>query len=318
VHNGLVTTRFLAVMCAAGTVVSAPARGDALGPERDRSASVKEIFRGPFQSSRLFAMPIADVVGAYQLTASGDGSLLQDTGILSFAGVLAIGFGDVAQLEYRHTAAISIENTAAPVPAVGVQLKLPLRERKYVPAFAAAFRLGVPRTEQFGATSVDETVTDLYLVSRLKLWGALDSTTAHVGVRVSSAKIEIAGDRAAVAEKYLVLPTGGFEVAATAKARFVAELALAPQFRYDVDDPDAVPEVSHGLLGRLGVRWWVIPALSIDGSIGYQLEVAGARPAEGLNDVVQWDIRLGGELFIPWGALACRAVGVFCERGGAP
>jgi hypothetical protein len=28
---------------------------------------------------------------------------------------------------------------------------------------------------------------------------------------------------------------------------------------------------------------------------------------------VTWDIRLGAEVFIPWGALACRATGAFCE-----
>src|SRR5687768_10832062 len=81
-----------------------------------------------YRSPRLFAMPAADVVGAYRLSLSADGSLLQETGILSFAGVVAIGFGDIAQLEYRHTSAISIEGTTAPVPAIGVQAKLPLRE----------------------------------------------------------------------------------------------------------------------------------------------------------------------------------------------
>ena len=51
----------------------------------------------------------------------------------------------------------------------------------------------------------------------------------------------------------------------------------------------------------------------IDGSIGYQLEVANAAPATGPDAVVQWDIRLGAEVFVPWGARACRAAGVFCD-----
>src|SRR5205085_9580640 len=89
---------------------------------RTRDATLGEIFRGPFRSSRLYAMPTADVVGAYVLSVSGEGSLLQQPGLLTAAGVLAIGFGDIAQLEYRHTAAISVTGVDAPVPAVGVQL----------------------------------------------------------------------------------------------------------------------------------------------------------------------------------------------------
>jgi len=283
-------------------------------PPRRRDASLGTIYRGPFQSSRLYAMPVADVVGAYQLSFSGDGSLLQQPGILSSAGVLAIGFGDIAQLEYRHTTAISIENTTAPVPSVGVQLKLPLRERPYVPAFAVAFRLGVPRREVFGATHVDETVTDLYLVGRLRMAGELRPLTLHGGVRVSSARIEIGGDQTFEAKRRLVLPTAGIELAMNPTARLVGEIALAPQFRFDPAAP-AEPRIDHGLLGRLGVRWFVLPAVCIDASLGYQLEVAQARAADGASAFVQWDIRLGGEVFVPWGALVCRAAGIFCEQG---
>jgi len=267
---------------------------------------------GPFQSSRLYTMPIADVIGAYQLSLSGDASLLQETGVLSSAGVLAIGFGDIAQLEYRHTTAISIESTSAPVPAVGVQLKLPLGERPYLPAWAVAFRLGVPRREVFGATDVDETVTDLYLVGRLRLAPAVSAVTLHGGVRISSASIETSGAQVLKAERRMVLPAGGIEVAMNPSARMIGELALVPQFRFDPAVP-AAPRIEHGVLGRFGVRWSVLPAVSIDASLGYQLEVARARAADGVRSVVQWDIRLGGEIFVPWGALACRAVGIFCE-----
>ncbi len=279
-------------------------------PARRRDATWTEITDGPFQSSRLFAMPIADVVGAYQASVSGDGSLLQETGILSFAGVVAVGFGDIAQLEYRHTTAISIEGTSAPVPAVGVQLKLPLRERRWVPAWAVAFRLGVPRREEFGPVEVDETVTDLYLVGRLRLG---DRATLHGGARVSKATIAIGGDRMLEADRNLLLPTFGAELVMNPQARLVTEIALAPQFRYDPEAGDD-PRIDHGLLGRLGMRWFVHPMLSIDGSVGYQLEVARARAADGLSSIVQWDIRLGGELFIPWGAVVCRATGAFCDE----
>jgi len=284
----------------------------ARGPQRRRDATPRQLFGGPFASSRLFAMPTADVVGAYVLSLSGDGSLLQETGLLTSAGVVAIGFGDIAQLEYRHTSAISIDAVHAPLPSVGVQLQVPLPERSWVPALGVAFRLGVPREQVFGATTVTETVTDLYLVGRLR-FDTAPWLRLHGGARISSAKIELSGARTFDGEpETLVLPTAGYEIAMNPTSTIVGEIALAPQFRWTPGSSDA-PTIDHGLLGRLGLRWAVLPSLILDGSIGYQLEVARSAPADGLAAVVQWDIRLGAEVFVPWGALACRAVGVFCE-----
>jgi hypothetical protein len=290
---------------------------------RRRDATLAEIMRGPYRSSRLFSMPVADVVGAYQMTVSGDGSLLQETGILSFAGVAAIGFGDLAQLEYRHTAAIGVERTAAPVPAVGVQLKIPIPERKYIPSLAIAFRYGVPRDEKLdGGVTVTESVTDFYVVARLQLWGAAQAVSLHAGARISQAKLLVgaaAGDCDAnplCDQRYILLPTFGIDIAANRTAHLIAEAGIAPQFRYDQTDPVAEATVRRGFLGRLGTRWFIHPAFSIDASLGYQLEVAGAHPSDGLKDVVHWDIRVGAELSLPWGGFACKGLGIFCEEGG--
>ena len=285
---------------------------DAAGPARKRDSTVTQIMRGPFQSSRLFAMPTADVIGAYMLSISGDGSLLQKTGLLTSAGVIALGFGDLAQLEYRHSAAISITGVNAPLPGVGVQVKIPIPEYPNVPVFGVAFRLGVPRTETFAATDVIETVTDLYVVGRWR-FSAFDWLTLHGGTRISSARIELAGEHAASpVKKTLYLPTAGYDIRMNPFARIVGEVALAPQFHW-TPGSDERPSIGYGLLGRLGMRWAIIPSVILDGSIGYQLEVANAAPASGPNAVVQWDIRLGAEVFVPWGALACRAAGVFCD-----
>ena len=278
---------------------------------RTREASLANIFRGPFPSSRLFSMPAADTVGAYVLTLSGDASLLQQPGALTSAGLLAIGFGDIAQLEYRHTSAISVTGINAPLPAVGVQLKIPIPERPNVPAFGVAFRLGVPRTETFGDTAVEETVTDFYLVGRLRFEFAR-WLTLHGGARISSAKIELSGDRMFEASRRLVLPAGGYELAMNPTAKIIGEIALAPQFMWDPAGA-ADPVIDYGLLGRFGFRWAIVPSFALDGSIGYQVDVASAAPDDGPSAIVQWDIRLGAEVFVPWGALACRAAGVFCD-----
>jgi hypothetical protein len=290
--------------------VPEPARGarpDATS-NTTRRATLGSMLHGPFRSSRLFAMPTTDVIGAYMLSLSGDGSLLEQPGILTFAGVLAIGFGDIAQLEYRHTEAIGVTGLNAPVPAVGVQLKLPLPERSGIPALGVAFRLGVPRRETISGQAVDETVTDLYLVGRLR-HARVPWLTLHGGTRISSAKA-VPADPAFAQRRTLVLPTAGYEIAMTPGAKIVGEIALAPQFQWTAGAATK-PAIGRGLIGRLGMRWRIFPAVSLDGSLTYQLD--DSAPSEGFDAVVTWDIRLGAEVFIPWGALACRAVGVFCQ-----
>lgn len=279
---------------------------------RTREQSLGQMFRAPFRSARLFAMPSADVVGAYMLSLSGEGSLLQKPGVLTSAGVIAVGFGDIAQLEYRHTEAIGITGLNAPVPAAGVQLKLPIPEHSGIPAIGIAFRLGVPRSETLDGMVVTETVTDLYLVARLR-FASVPWLTLHGGTRISSAKAEpvdpVLGPMLA-RQRTLILPTAGYELAMNATAKLVGEFALAPQFQW-MPAIDARPTIGRGLLGRIGMRWRVLPWATLDGSLGYQLD--DAAPTEGFDAVVTWDIRLGAEVFVPWGALACRVVGVFCD-----
>jgi hypothetical protein len=280
-------------------------------PRATRDATLGSLFRRPFPSSRLFAMPLADVVGAYMLSLSGDGSLLQKPGALTSAGVLAVGFGDIAQLEYRHTEAIGLTGLNAPVPAVGVQLKLPIPEHSGIPAVGIAFRLGVPRSETLDGTTINETVTDLYLVGRLR-FASVPWLTMHGGTRISSAKA-VPGEALPAEQKTLWLPTAGYEVTMNPTAKIVGEIALAPQFQYApaTELGPAMLAIGHGVLGRLGMRWRVLPAIILDGSLGYQID--DAAPTAGFDAVVSWDIRLGAEVFVPWGALACRAAGVFCD-----
>jgi hypothetical protein len=256
-------------------------------------------------------MPAADVVGAYVLSVSAEGSLLQETGVLTSAGVLAVGFGDIAQLEYRHTSAISVTGINAPVPTAGVQVKIPIPEYSGVPALGVAFRIGVPRTEQVGNTDVVEKVTDFYLVARERFDGAR-WLTLHGGVRFSTAKITLSGGTEFTTDKKLVLPTGAIELAMNSTAKLVGEVSLAPRFVW-MPELGTNPEIGYGLLGRVGMRWNLLPSVILDGSIGYQLDVKTAAPAYGPGAIVQWDIRLGAEVFVPWGALACRATGVFCD-----
>lgn len=295
-----------------GVAPAVPAASAEPAQPAARDATLGALFRRPVHSSRLFAMPSADVIGAYMLSLSGDASLLQKPGLLTAAGVAAVGFGDIAQLEYRHTEAIGITGVDAPVPAVGVQLKLPIPEHSAIPAVGVAFRLGVPRSETLDGMTIDETVTDLYLVGRLR-FASVPWLTLHGGTRISSAKAVPADPALATQQQTLWLPTAGYEVAMNPTAKIIGEVALAPQFQWMPASPagPAMLAIGRGVLGRLGMRWQILPSVVLDGSLGYQVD--DAAPTEGFDAVVTWDIRLGAEVFVPWGALACRAVGAFCE-----
>ncbi len=139
-------------------------------------------------------------------------------------------------------------------------------------------------------------------------WNVSAGVTLHGGVRVSAAVLRLGGDASGTARRRLWLPAGGVEVAAGDRAVVIAEIGLAPSFDRD---PAGAPTVDAGVIGRVGARWYLHPAFSFDASVGYQVDQATS--AAGARAVVDWDIRLGGELFVPWGAIACKTAGLFCS-----
>jgi len=250
-------------------------------------------------SPRLFEMPVADVVGPYQASLSYDGSLLEEPGILSSAGVAALGIGDLAQVEYRHTSAIGIRGGNVPLPAVGVQFKLPFAQESRIPAIALAYRLGVEHVETLRGIEYLEKATDVYLVSRIALPASIN---VHLGLRMTSALFASEEVRL---EETLYLPALGI-TRSHGNTTAVMEVGRAPMFVADAND---TPSIEHGFTGRLGLRWRLHPNVSLDASAGYLAKGSGVAPSE----LLQWDIRFGGEVFIPWGQLACTSLSVFCK-----
>jgi hypothetical protein len=311
--------RFRLTLAAAVTIsLSAAGRVHAGEGETGTSGArptVRQAFSGPFTSSHLFAMPTADVVGPFQLSVAGEASLLSESNTLSGGGLAAIGFGDVAQLEYRVSAAFSNSGEAdLLLPSLGVQLKAPFRERRGVPALAVALRLGLPRTTELDdgseVTAYDQRVNDLYVVGRIRLWGPLRGVTLHGGLRVGAASLKTEDTEVS---DVLFLPAGGWELQMNPSARLIGELALVPVF-----DPLAENEedrITAKPFGRLGVRWFVHPAFAIDASLGYRIEIVRFMEENrgSLDDLIGWDIRLGAEFFVPWGALVCRTSGHLCK-----
>jgi hypothetical protein len=278
--------------------------------------SWSQVFSGPFASSHLFSMPTADVVGPYQLSVAGEASLLSESNSFSGGGLAALGFGDVAQLEYRVSAAFSnLGESDLLLPSLGVQLKAPLRERRYLPALALALRLGLPKKEEFDdgseVTTFDQRVNDLYVVGRLRLWGPLRRFTLHGGLRVGAATIASEGHEVS---QVLWLPAVGWDVQMNPRTRLMGELALVPVF--DALAPADEDKIGAKPFGRMGVRWFIHPAFAIDASLGYRIEIVRfmEQTQGSLDALVDWDIRLGAELFIPWGALVCRTGGVLCQK----
>jgi hypothetical protein len=289
-------------------------------PVRSPDASWAEVFRGPFAPSQLFAMPTAKVVGAYQLRLYGDASLLSEQDVLSTSSVAAIGFGDLAQLEYRQSAALSGDERShrdlLGLPSIGLQFEVPLRERRYVPRFGLALRLGLPLESE--GTRVDglarrfeERATDLYLVSSLPL----SRVALHVGARITAASIEEvgAGDSPSEVKRTLVLPAFGVGFAVNRRSSLIFEAAMIP--RFELPSAGEAGAIGSDPYGRAGIRWAALPWLTVDASVGYHLELErrSERPKTGADALVDWDIRLGGEIAIPWGAVVCRNFGIFCS-----
>ena len=232
--------------------------------------------------------------------------------MLTSAGVLAVGFGDIAQIEYRHTGAISVTGVNAPLPAVGVQLTVPIPEYAYVPKLGIAVHIGVPRDEQIGgATSPRRSPTSTSSCASGSRLADAARRAARVAVAPEHHRRRVAarsgsGAHARAADVGVRAARESDDARSSARSRGAA-------VHVDGDGAEK-PAIAYGLLARFGLRWAIVPSVVLDGSLGYQLAKQNGVAGAGPRDVVQqWDIRLGAEVFVPWGALACRAVGVFCE-----
>ena len=230
------------------------------------------------------------------MTLSYEGSLLEERGVLSSAGVFAVGVGDLAQIDYRHTSAIGIKGGNVPLPSVGVQLKLPISVGDFMPALAIAYRLGIAHDEE----GAQEKATDVYGVAHFVLPLGVD---LHAGLRVTQASLEVGGDDPV--EKTDWFPAIGLAKSA-GDATAIIELGRAPKFDLNAAGEG---EINSGITGRLGLRWRLHPRFSLDASAGYLAQSVSADP----NDLLAWDIRLGGEVFVPWGAVACESLHLFCN-----
>lgn len=278
-----------------GEGASEPREVDEVDEPDDSSHPLREAIGQRGNSSRLFYMPVADTVGAYEMTLSYDGSLLEEPGVLSSAGVFAVGVGDLAQIDYRHTSAIGIAGGSVPLPSVGVQLKLPFDTGTMVPAIAISYRLGIEHDEN----GSKQKATDVYGVAHFALPLNLD---LHAGLRVTQAILEVGEEKVEATEWY---PAVGIAHDLGSKATTIIELGRAPKF----DIEDGMPVINSGVTGRVGLRWRVHPRFAFDASAGYLAQGVSTDP----NDFLAWDIRLGGEIFVPWGALACESLSLFCK-----
>ena len=270
-------------------------RGESLDDSSSPAHPLRQAMAKRGNTSRLFFMPVADTVGAYEMALSYDGSLLEEPGVLSSAGVLAVGVGNLAQIDYRHISAIGIDGGSVPLPSVGVQLKLPFDTGDMIPAVAISYRLGIAHEEGDAVQELDE----VYAVAHFALPLDLD---LHVGLRVASASLELNGEEDKTTDWY---PAVGLAHDIGSKVTTILEVGRAPKF----DIVDGAPAINDGVTGRLGLRWRMHPRFSFDASAGYLAQGVSTDP----NDLLAWDIRLGGEVFVPWGALACESLSLFCK-----
>ena len=304
----------VSALALASTVVAEPASDPAAPPALDPAAPAAAPPSLQFHSSHLFDVPTAQVVGAYQLELSGDASLLGEPGVLSTTSLLAIGFGDLAQLEYRHSSAVSsLESYKSfGLPTLGVQIEAPLPRRRWLPTVAVALRYGLPHDDATadGSATFAERATDLYVMASYDLGPA----TLHAGVRFASASIEAVSPTSASPpdiQQTLMLPAFGASISTSPRTSVIAEFSQTPSFA--PGNSTHASSLNTATFARAGVRWALLPGIAIDTSVGYHLEVARLTSSGDGATPLDWDVRIGAEFTVPWGALACRSMKIFCQ-----
>ncbi len=274
---------------------------DATKESRSPSDSWSEVFTQRYISTHLFSMPTASVVGAYKGSFRTDGSLLSRPSALSLFGVVAVGVGEIAQVEYRKTeGVVSGQQTSVDLPSAGLQLRLPYRHR-YVPDTALAIRVGIPI--EISSTQKTRSI-DLYFVASQ----AVGPFRLHGGLKTSFAAIET-GTK--TTKETLLLPTAGIEWDSSSQATLVAEIGAIPKFFPQSDTLEA--RIDKAMLLRAGARWRIADWLSIDGSFGYHVQEGDSRQSSP-SKLTDWDIRMGAELHVPWGGVMCKTFHLFCNQ----
>ena len=251
--------------------------------EKLRSKWIVQRFDTPAELSRLFNVPVADVLNSLDVSFTGGGAF----GIekeRAFLGRAGLGLGDLAEIELSTLSVINtLKKGSSSVPTSAFKMRI-RREKNSFPAIAWALRSTTDWQNLQGETSdvsFRTRLTKLYVVASKRV----GSIIGHVGmgltdVRVKSPKgwsFRDAGQDEL--RRNLWSPFVGLTVRANPKTLVMIEIEGVPQYSFTVHgihDQDAIDNVWAGVFG---VRFYFTNWLAVDTGVKYRSDFDGIADA---------------------------------------
>ncbi|MBI1927828.1 hypothetical protein HYR99_26765 [Candidatus Poribacteria bacterium] len=225
-----------------------------------------------YEPPRLFIVPVADTLKAFDINASG--ATTWETGQVSFRGTGFLGLGDIAQVELSSLRAFSTQHgdfeELSSTPAAGVKLALPLETySRLLPNIAVSYHRSFGKEEENVFPRYQQQMADLYLVASKRFFSKGNGWRGfrlHVGADYFGARVET-DER--VETKGFWRPFGGVEIWASRYAKLMVEVEWFP--RINVDGNPAIEEEPLWMTVA-GVRVFITRFITADIGVRYQAD----------------------------------------------
>jgi hypothetical protein len=254
-----------------------------------------------FEPPRLFVIPTAYTLKAYDINASGGATL--ESNQISFLGTGLIGLGNVAQFEFstlrqfrskdysindtmddskggvmvptnimdnsednsKNDEFIDLGNT----PVAGIKIALPLEQGFFLlPNLAVSYRRTFGRKEEGESVAYKRQLADLYAVASKSFFANGErwrGFSLHAGVDYFGARLTMSESSNSQSVKFLK-PFGGLEIWASRHAKLMAEFEWVPE----INEEELMIEEEPIWMSIVGVRIFFTRFLTADIGVRYQ------------------------------------------------
>ena len=273
--------------------------------------------------SRLFSVPMADVLRSAEVCVSGGSSFGMESSSALIQN-LSIGLGGIAEAEISTTGQtneLTGESESFAMSSFKVNL-VPegLQRCRFLPNVVAQLKSSSWKSIQNESGTILHAYTDARSYAGENLLSLGIQERFSVLVLIIGKRWPFAGFQAGVCatdirlkngrrwywtdgpqesggvysaeipekQKNTWTPIGGIEIQANDKTKIMAEIQSVPVFDFDVHRQDVI--ISKAWLGVAGIRFFITDWLTLDAGVKYQSNDKGIADAE---------IRLGGNWVIP-------------------
>ncbi len=290
--------------------------------------------------SRLFSVPMADVLRSAEVCVSGGSSFGMESRSALIQN-LSIGLGGIAEAEISTTGQtneLTGESESFAMSSFKVNL-VPegLQRCRFLPNVVAQLKSSSWKSIQNESGTILHAYTDARSYAGENLLSLGIQERFSVLVLIIGKRWPFAGFQAGVCatdirlkngrrwywtdgpqesggvysaeipekQKNTWTPIGGIEIQANDKTKIMAEIQSVPVFDFDVHRQDVI--ISKAWLGVAGIRFFITDWLTLDAGVKYQSNDKGIADAE---------IRVGGNCVIPVNDWVKKAVKPARDRSG--